>query len=208
MSIVVFGLAAIAAVITAGAVVLQRNPFVSALALLGHLSALAALILLLQAEFVAAAQIIVYAGAVMVMFLFVIAYIGPRAELGHGRATTFQAAGAALAGALIVVNLIVAVYSTSFGEAAAAPEGYGSPATVGQAFLTDYLFAFEAVSLLLLVAAVAATVLGSGSRPTRVLRPGEEKHEQVGARERASAALVAQALEERRAATAGREVDA
>ena len=97
MQIVVFGLAGIFAILTACAVVLQSNPFVSALALLGHLSALAALILLLQADFVAAAQIIVYAGAVMVMFLFVIAYVGPRAELGRGRKSTFQIAGAVLA---------------------------------------------------------------------------------------------------------------
>ena len=201
MSIVVFGLAAIMAVITACAVVMQKNPFVSALALLGHLSALAALILLLQAEFVAAAQIIVYAGAVMVMFLFVIAYVGPRAEIGRARTSTFQAAGAAVGALLIVVNVIVAVYGTSFGEAEAVDATYGTPSAVGLSFLTDYLYAFEAVSLLLLVAAIAATLLGAGSRPLRVARP-DEHHEKLGERQRASAALVAEALEERRSAAA------
>ena len=62
------------------AVVSFSNPFYSALALIGNLGSLAVLYLLLSAEFVAAAQVLVYAGAVMVMFLFVIAYIGPRSE--------------------------------------------------------------------------------------------------------------------------------
>ena len=84
MGIVVFFLAAAAAIATAVAVVAQRNPFVSALALLGNLVSLAVLMLLLEAQFVAIAQIIVYAGAVMVMFLFVIAYVGPRGEVGPG----------------------------------------------------------------------------------------------------------------------------
>ena len=84
MDLVVFFLAALAAIATAVAVVAQKNPFVSALALLGNLVALAVLMLLLEAQFVAVAQIIVYAGAVMVMFLFVIAYVGPRGEVGPG----------------------------------------------------------------------------------------------------------------------------
>ena len=62
------------------AVVSFSNPFYSALALIGNLGSLAVLYLLLSAEFVAAAQVLVYAGAVMVMFLFVIAYVGPRTE--------------------------------------------------------------------------------------------------------------------------------
>ena len=73
MDLVVFFLASVAAIASAVALVVQRNPFISALALLGNLVSLAALMLLLEAQFVAAAQVIVYAGAVMVMFLFVIA---------------------------------------------------------------------------------------------------------------------------------------
>src|SRR4051794_38794620 len=73
--------AAAGACIASGiAVVSLRNPFLSALALIGNLGSLAVLYLLLSAEFVAAAQVLVYAGAVMVMFLFVIAYIGPQVE--------------------------------------------------------------------------------------------------------------------------------
>ena len=73
--------AAAAACVGSGiAVVSFSNPFYSALALIGNLASLAVLYLLLSAEFVAAAQVLVYAGAVMVMFLFVIAYLGGRAD--------------------------------------------------------------------------------------------------------------------------------
>jgi len=72
--------AAFACLSSGVAVVSFSNPFYSALALIGNLGSLAVLYLLLNAEFVAAAQVLVYAGAVMVMFLFVIAYIGPRSE--------------------------------------------------------------------------------------------------------------------------------
>jgi NADH:ubiquinone oxidoreductase subunit 6 (subunit J) len=75
---VVWILAAGACIASAVGVVTFKNPFFSALALIGNLGSLAVLYLLVSAEFVAAAQVLVYAGAVMVMFLFVIAYIGPR----------------------------------------------------------------------------------------------------------------------------------
>ena len=103
MSLVVFFIAAIAAIASAVAVVAQRNPFVSALALLGNLASLAALMLLLEAQFVAAAQIIVYAGAIMVMFLFVIAYVGPKSEIGAGDRKPWQLVLAIVAGILIAV---------------------------------------------------------------------------------------------------------
>ena len=77
---IVWVLAAFACLASAVAVVSFSNPFYSALALIGNLASLAVLYLLLSAEFVAAAQVLVYAGAVMVMFLFVIAYVGPRTE--------------------------------------------------------------------------------------------------------------------------------
>src|SRR5262245_65401797 len=77
---IVWIVAAFACLGSAAAVVSFSNPFYSALALIGNLGSLAVLYLLLNAEFVAAAQVLVYAGAVMVMFLFVIAYIGPRSE--------------------------------------------------------------------------------------------------------------------------------
>ena len=76
MDLVVFFLASVAAIASAVALVVQRNPFISALALLGNLVSLAALMPLLEAQFVAAAQVIVYAGAIVVLFLFVIMLLG------------------------------------------------------------------------------------------------------------------------------------
>ncbi len=71
-----FWVAALLAVAGAAGVVLQRNPFYTVLSLVVHLIALAVLFLLLRAEFLAAAQVIVYAGAVMVLYVFVVAYVG------------------------------------------------------------------------------------------------------------------------------------
>src|SRR5438874_7482271 len=85
MSQVLFFIAAIGALTGAVGVVVLRNPFYSVLALVFHLICLAALFLLLRAEFVAAAQVIVYAGAVMVLYVFVVAYVGGSDEpLGAG----------------------------------------------------------------------------------------------------------------------------
>ena len=91
------------------AVVSFSNPFYSALSLIGNLASLAVLYLLLSAEFVAAAQVLVYAGAVMVMFLFVIAYVGPRLEAPWAGGPSWQALGAALAATAIFVEIVVAV---------------------------------------------------------------------------------------------------
>ena len=86
MSAVLFFIAAIGAIAGAIGVVMLRNPFYSVLALAFHLVSLAALFLLLRAEFVAAAQVIVYAGAVMVLYVFVVAYIGGGEQLPSGGA--------------------------------------------------------------------------------------------------------------------------
>src|ERR1051325_9697322 len=87
--------AAAAACLGSGILVVSfSNPFYSALALIGNLASLAFLYLLLSAEFVAAAQVLVYAGAVMVMFLFVIAYLGGRADAPWAGGPSWQALGA------------------------------------------------------------------------------------------------------------------
>ena len=75
-------------------VVVLRNPFSAVLALVGHLLSLAVLFLLLRAEFVAAIQVVVYAGAVMVLYLFVVAYVGDRADSASGAAAPARSARA------------------------------------------------------------------------------------------------------------------
>lgn len=163
MQTAMFYLAGATALGSAIAVVVQRNPFLAALALILNLLSLAVLYIVLQADFVAAAQVLTYAGAVMIMFLFVIAYVGDRAQLDLRRGG-FGAAAATVAGAAILLEAVIAVSHSSglLSSPASVPAGFGSPAAVGRLFLTDYLLAFEVVSLLLLVGAVAGVVLGAG----------------------------------------------
>jgi NADH:ubiquinone oxidoreductase subunit 6 (subunit J) len=163
MAEVFFFLAAIGAVAGAVGTVALRNPFHSVLALVCHLIALAALFLLLRAEFVAAAQVIVYAGAVMVLYVFVVGYIGgmePTLAGGSGRGLRFVSAFFAL---MLFVELAIALIGSGLsglnGDGAPYARPFGEPAEVGRLFLTTYLVAFEVASLLLLIAAVGAVIL-------------------------------------------------
>jgi NADH-quinone oxidoreductase subunit J len=157
-------LAAAGACIGSGiAVVTFTNPFFSALSLIGNLASLAVLYLLASAEFVAAAQVLVYAGAVMVMFLFVIAYLGGRADAPWAGGPDWLRVGAVVASALLLVNVVVALGLKAGGRLSDEAEigaAFGSPAAIGKLFLTDHLLAFEVTSIVLLVAAVGGVVLG------------------------------------------------
>ena len=106
---VIWIVAALACISTGIAVISFTNPFYSALALIGNLASLAVLFLLASAEFVAAAQILVYAGAVMVMFLFVIAYLGGRADAPWAGGPRWLQLGAFVVGAAILIEVIVAL---------------------------------------------------------------------------------------------------
>jgi NADH-quinone oxidoreductase subunit J len=174
MSSVLFFIAAIGALAGAVGVVAIRNPFYSVLALVSHLIALAALFLLLRAEFVAAAQVVVYAGAVMVLYVFVVAYVGGSDEPLHRPGGALKVL-APLFGLAVAIELCIAMLGTVLkgvaSEGAPYVPGFGSPARIGTLFLTTYLFPFEVASLLLLVAAVGAVVL---ARRRRGLEPEEE----------------------------------
>ena len=149
------------------AVITFTNPFFSALALIGNLGSLAVLYLLLSAQFVAAAQVLVYAGAVMVMFLFVIAYLGGRADAPWAGGPTWQSIGAVLAAGALLAEIVVVIGLKAGGELAHEPRlagSFGSPAQIGQLFLTDHLLAFEITSIVLLIAAVGGVILGSHTR--------------------------------------------
>ena len=175
---VVWILAAFACVASALAVVTFRNPFYSALALIGNLGSLAVLYLMLGGEFVAAGQVLVYGGAVMVMFLFVIAYLGDRTlEAPWAGGPSWQALGAALAGGAVLVEVIVAIgleAGDTLGSPAHITRSFGSPASIGELFLTDHLLAFEVTSIVLLVAAVGGVVLGSHARRQETLAGQEQ----------------------------------
>jgi NADH:ubiquinone oxidoreductase subunit 6 (subunit J) len=158
--------AAFACLASGVAVVTFRNPFYSALALIGNLGSLAVLYLLLSAEFVAAAQVLVYAGAVMVMFLFVIAYLGGRADAPWAGGTRLIQTASVIAAASLLAVVFVALMLNAgdrLSDEASVTAAFGSPAEVGRLFLTDHLLAFEITSIVLLVAAVGGVVLGMRS---------------------------------------------
>ena len=159
--------AAFACLGSAVAVVSFSNPFYSALALIGNLGSLAVLYLLLSAEFVAAAQVLVYAGAVMVMFLFVIAYLGRHADAPWAGGPSWQVLSAVAAAGALMIEIIVVIGLKASGRLSDAPDvasSFGSPREVGKLFLTDHLLAFEITSIVLLAAAVGGVVLGSHAR--------------------------------------------
>jgi NADH:ubiquinone oxidoreductase subunit 6 (subunit J) len=173
---------AAAALLASGfAVVLFSNPFYSALALIANLGSLAVLYLLLSAEFVAAAQVLVYAGAVMVMFLFVIAYLGGRADTPFAGGRTLARVAAIVAGAAILVEVVVAVALEADGGLSTSAEvtrAFGSPRQLGELFLSDHLLAFEVTSIILLVGAIGGVILGAGVRRGR---KGEAAEPETGA---------------------------
>jgi NADH:ubiquinone oxidoreductase subunit 6 (subunit J) len=163
MAEVLFFITAIGAITGAVGVIVVRNPFYSVLALVCHLISLAMLFLLLRSEFVAAAQVIVYAGAVMVLYVFVVSYVGGSDEplTGNtGRGFKLASIGFALA---LFVELSIAILGTGLQavDTQGAPyvAGFGSPAEIGKLLLTDYLLPFEVASFLLLIAAVGAVTL-------------------------------------------------
>ncbi|MEA2291837.1 MAG: NADH-quinone oxidoreductase subunit [Solirubrobacteraceae bacterium] len=175
MAEVFFFIAAIGAVGGAVGTVVLRNAFYSVLSLVFHLLSLAALFLLLRAEFVAAAQVIVYAGAVMVLYVFVVAYVGGADQPLAGPAGPgLKVASLLFAGALFV-ELAIAVLGSGLsaidGEGAPYVAGFGTPGEIGALFLTKFLIAFEVASLLLLVAAVGAVILAR--RRSGLDMPGE-----------------------------------
>jgi len=164
MEAVLFFIAAIGALGGAIGVVAMRNPFYSVLALLAHLFSLAVLFLLLTSAFVAAAQVVVYAGAVMVLYVFVVAYVG-----GAGESAWEPIPGqrflAPVLGIAIFTELSIAVLSSALlaldTKGPDVGSGFGNPAAIGHLLLEKFLVPFEASSILLLLAAVGAIVLAN-----------------------------------------------
>jgi NADH-quinone oxidoreductase subunit J len=161
---IVWIVAALALLASGLAVVLFANPFFSALALIGNLASLAVLYLLLAGEFVAGAQVIVYAGAIVIMFVFVLAYLGGRADAPWAGGPTLLNVAAIVAAAAIALEIIVVVAlkaGDALSDTASISSSFGSPAQIGELFLSDHLLAFEVTSIVLLVAAVGGVILGS-----------------------------------------------
>jgi NADH-quinone oxidoreductase subunit J len=160
MDVILFLTFAAIAVVCAINVVVQTHPISSALSLIGVMGSLAVLYLLLGAEFIAMAQVIVYAGAVMVLFIFVIMLLNAGAESKRGRSVAVQLVG--VPGFFGLLALLSYSILRLFSHARTVYFGGftgGTAKDIGQALFTRYLLPFEVTSILILIAIIGAIVL-------------------------------------------------
>ena len=166
MDLFFFALFAFIAVICAINVVLQTHPIASALSLIGVMASLAVLYLLLGGEFIAMAQIIVYAGAIMVLFIFVIMLLNAGGESRRKSSLFATVAGVPLL--LCLLGMIAFFIGRQYPNAElvvfgtlkdASGNALGSAQNVGTAIFTTYLLPFEVTSVLILIAIIGAIVL-------------------------------------------------
>lgn len=158
-----FGLFAMCTLGAASGVIFARNPIASAMSLVATFFFLAGIYVLLWAHTIAALQVLVYAGAIMVLFLFVIMLLS---LTDHGPVMTFSptriAGGAAVVGLFVALTMVfrkLPVTELSWTTDAARMKDFGSIKHLGEIMYTQWLFPFEAVSLLLLVAILGAVVV-------------------------------------------------
>jgi len=161
MNLILFLIFAIVAVVCGINIVIQTHPISSALSLVGVMGSLAVLFLLLGAEFLAAAQVIVYAGAVMVLFIFVIMLLNAGSEPATPIRRMVKIFGVPLLVvflgliAFIIQSVLPAGEKVYFGN----PAAKGSAYDVGHVLFTQYLLPFEVTSVLILIAILGAIVL-------------------------------------------------
>ncbi len=158
MEMVIFWVLAVVAVAAALGVVAQRSAVRSALFLLLHFCCLAGLYILLNAQFVAVVQVVIYAGAVVVLFLFVVMLLGVERAEELPDARRVQRAVGGLLAVLLLAGIAWAFLRTGQGAAATVNQA-GSVRAIGAALLTTYVVPFEMSAVLLLVAVVGAIVL-------------------------------------------------
>ncbi len=167
------------------AMLLQRNAVHAALLLVVNLVTVAIFYLMLDAPFLFAVQIIVYAGAIMVLFLFVIMLLGVDREEPLAEPLRWQRTGAVVLGLAAFAELVTAIRAgVGFATRGAAfAEGADTPA-LARTLFRSYLLPFEATSVLLIVAAIAAMVLarrgGPGSRQAEAPSEAARAREEVG----------------------------
>ncbi len=165
VDLVVFIGLAVVAVLSALGMLFSRNAIYSALYLIFNFSTVAVFYLLLSAPFIALAQITVYAGAIMVLFLFVIMLLGAEQSSSYPPKWWMQPLALSLAGILILEAVYVLfTHRTSFPALRAAMGDFGNPLQIGELMFSNYILAFEAVALLLLVATIGAIFLSRGRK--------------------------------------------
>src|SRR5262245_29818932 len=166
MRVIAFAILAALVLGSAAGVLLRRNPIHAALFLVVNLASVAGLYLTLRAEFLAAAQIIVYAGAIAVLFVFAIMVLIPgKEETGPDPLRSQRMMAVPLVGLFLVLAALVlrSTVLRSPGPSASVPGGVEA---LGKLLFTDYLFPFEVTSVLLLVAIVGVIALAKGKTGT------------------------------------------
>lgn len=180
MEVAVFIAGAFICLLGAFGLVTRENPVHAALSLVGTLFGIAVLFIAQDAEFLAAVQVIVYAGAIVVMFLFVIMLIGVDTEDDlSSEPLVGQRTAAVIGGVLLAAGLIaVFIVGDITGEPGGTPRdpSQSNVVEVGRVLFTEHLWAFEITTLLLVIAVVGAVVLARHrpSRPIDEDLPGDE----------------------------------
>jgi NADH-quinone oxidoreductase subunit J len=162
MELLIFYPLALVSVILALFVVFNKSPIGSAVCLIGMMLGLAGVFILLQAHFLAILQIIVYAGAIMVLFMFVIMLLNLKDDdtkwkIRERNIFLSSATGVLIVG--ILYKIIDVTTDTKFDSPATVPDNFGTVEVVGTALFTDFVLPFEVASILLLAAMVGAVVL-------------------------------------------------
>ncbi|BAS28938.1 NADH-quinone oxidoreductase subunit J family protein [Limnochorda pilosa] len=168
MTILFFAVGTLMALAGAVGVVMARKPVHGVIAMILDFAGLAVLYLTLQAEFLAVVQLIVYAGAVMVLFLFVVALLTAEAkppELRPARLRGQRWLGGTAAGLLLAV--LAGVGLAAAGRVTGWTGDFGQVARFGQELLTTHLLAFELLSMVLMIAVVGVVILVGRRRPAR-----------------------------------------
>jgi NADH-quinone oxidoreductase subunit J len=158
--LIAFILLAPIALISALAMLFSKNAIYAAVFLIINFITIAIFFLILGGAFIAVTQVAVYAGAIMVLFLFVIMLLGAE-RLDKSKTLAWQKPLALILGIILTVETIYVIFSqASISEPSSAlPDGFGSPTSIGISLFQDYLLPFEATSVLLLVAMIGAIVL-------------------------------------------------
>lgn len=152
------------AILSALAMVTRRNPVAAALWLVNVMFALAALYVMLGANFLGAAQVLVYAGAIMVVFVFVVMLLNLGENDVHERRSMLAAALASVVSSALVAELLFAIQSHPLNAAVLQPVDADALAPMADSLFTENLVAFEVTSILLLVAVIGAVVLAKRGR--------------------------------------------
>lgn len=183
LELIYFLICALLAVAGAIGTVAFPNPIRGALSLLFSIVAIAGLYLQLHAPFLAAIQLIVYAGAVVVLFLFVIMLIGPDAVPPKDSRAIVARVGGGIAGTAIGALVLLVLARKTFGHIPVAQAGFGSVESIGALLFSDYLVPFEVASLLLMVAIVGAVAVARGKQPDPQKTASAEPSKQLSAPE-------------------------